>query len=100
MGRRSTEQGDPISIRLKKSLVDDLKQAAKQLDLSLHDTIRKCLRIGLAELERIDFDEVKLLIDSKSKTSQDSQPQGIAMLAAEESVSYKATPKSRKAGAG
>lgn len=56
MGRRATEQGDPISIRLKGSLVEHLTQAANQLDLSLHDTMRQCMKIGLEDLRRCDYD--------------------------------------------
>lgn len=97
MGRRTTEQGNPVSIRLKKSLLDDLAHAAEQLDLSLHDTMRKCLKIGLAELERINFDEIKLIIESKLPTSREDPGRDIALLA-EKPVNYRTRSKSHQAG--
>lgn len=68
MGRRATESGEPLSIRLKSSLVEELTAAGKELELSLHDTIRQCLKIGLEDLRRIDYDLASVVVDGAALT--------------------------------
>jgi hypothetical protein len=67
MGRRPTEQGDPISIRLKATLVAQLTHAADELELSLHDTMRQCMKIGLEDLKRCNYNLAGAIVDQAHK---------------------------------
>jgi hypothetical protein len=90
MGRRPTEQGDPISIRLKASLVEHLTEAANQLDLSLHDTMRQCMKIGLADLKAINYDIASTISNAAHRPDLDHAP--------ETPTPYSATGKQNRAG--
>lgn len=58
MGRRKSEEaGQPVSIRISPELQTQLEHAAKMLKLSVHDVMRKCMRVGLKHDERIGWDE-------------------------------------------
>ncbi|GAA5139249.1 hypothetical protein GCM10023213_19640 [Prosthecobacter algae] len=47
--------------------MDEVRAAADQLDKSLHETMREALRIGLADLKRINYDISGAVLDAISK---------------------------------
>lgn len=69
MGRKkSDEAGTPISIRLSAELQAQLEYAAKQLHLSVHDVMRKTMRLGLKHYERIGWDEESAVLGASLQT--------------------------------
>ena len=63
MGRgKSNEGGEPISIRISPELRAKIDEAAKGLQLSVHDTMRKSMKLGLAYYRSIGYDEESVLL--------------------------------------
>lgn len=70
MGRQKTTAGQPVSIRISDRLMSDLDAAKEELELSLHDTMRQSMKVGLEMLKRCDYDLASTVVDAGSKIIQ------------------------------
>lgn len=57
MGRKPSKgAGSPVSIRLADDLQTKLETAAFSLEMSVHDTMRLAMKIGLKHFQKINYD--------------------------------------------
>lgn len=61
---KTTDGGDPVSLRLSDEITNQLKFAAPKLNMSQQDVLRLCLRIGIEHLKRIDYEAAKCIVEA------------------------------------
>ena len=93
MGRQKTAPGNPLSIRISEKLLAKLDKAKAELDLSLHDTMREAMKIGLADLESIGYDTAGAVVQQAKNIN--TRVVEIAMVA-EDPAHYNIHPKRAK----
>ena len=64
----STDKTASFPLRMPGELLDKIKQAVSLTGLSQQDVMRLCLRIGLKDLERINWDIAGLISQQAAKT--------------------------------
>jgi hypothetical protein len=56
MGKKYTDNRNPVAVRFDKGQIVKIETAAKLTGLAKQDIIRLCLSIGLEKLARINYD--------------------------------------------
>lgn len=59
--------GKPLPIRLPEELLERVQVVADALGMSVADTMRLSMRIGLEDLKRVDYDLAQLVVDAAHK---------------------------------
>lgn len=65
----SLKKSIPVSVRMSPSLINEVRRASLNLEISDQDTIRQSLKLGLRILEIHDYDMIGALAE-KSISSQ------------------------------
>ena len=66
---RSSKKSIPVSVRISPSLINEVRRASLNMEISDQDTIRQSLKLGLRILEIHDYDLIGAMAD-KSISSQ------------------------------
>ena len=64
----------PVTIRLNRSIQQQLDECAEKTGLKVTDLMRLCMRIGLEHFNRIDYDTAKCIVDAVENQKSSPQP--------------------------